>query len=140
MKNISRLFLVPLVILAFAGSSFAQAKPASPASLPKKAEVKAEKPKTTRISGVVTSADVKTGVLTVKAKDKDMSFTAETKAAMAALGKVKARDRVNISYSEKNGKLIAHSMTAAKVTTAAKAPAPAKATETKPAAKGAEKK
>lgn len=132
--KIQRWFLVPLVTLAFAGSSFAQAKPAtpaSPASPPKKAEVKAEKAKTSRLSGVVTSADVKTGVLTVKAKDKDMSFTAKTKAAMAALGKVKVGDRVRISYSEKNGKLIVHSISESKITTAAKTPTPAKRTEKK---------
>ncbi len=126
MKSISRLFLVPLISLTFAGLSFAQATPATPE---KKMERKAEKPKVSRITGELASVDGKAGTLTVKVKDKEMSFTAETKSAKSALGKVKAGDKVSVSYTEKDGKLIASSVAAAKVKS-----------ETKGTTKAAEKK
>ena len=135
MKSVFRLFLVPLVALAFATVSFAQAKPATPATpatpaSPAKKEVKtAGKPKATRITGEIVSLDVKAGTLTVKANGKEMSFAADTKGAKSALGKVKVGDRVRVSYTEKDGKLMAHSVTRAK--TIAKAKAEAKATEKK---------
>lgn len=133
MKNILRLFLVPLVTLTFAGLSFAQGKPATPAPTPsveKKAGVKGEKPKATSVTGEIISVDAKAGTLTVKAKDKEMGFTAETKGARAALAKVKVGERARVSYTERNGKLIAHSMTQAKASTLAK---------TKTSGKGMEK-
>ena len=130
MKRILRLFLVPLFTLTFAGASFAQATPATPATPEKKAEKKAEKPKATRFTGEVASVDAKAGTLTVKAKDKEMSFTAPTK----ALEKVKVGDRVRVSYTEKDGKLSASSVTPAK------AEAKAKGMEQKAEAKGMEKK
>lgn len=123
MKGILKLLLVALITLAFSGVSFAQAKPATPAtpatpaSPEKKAEKagkKAEQPKTTRVTGEIMSVDAKAGALTVKVKDKEMSFAAETKGAKSALEKVKVGDRVNVSYTEKNGKLIARSVTEGK--------------------------
>lgn len=123
MKSILRLFLVPVVTLAFAGASYAQAKPATPAqpcAPQKKMETKAEKPKATRATGEVTSVDAKAGTLTVKVKDKDMNFTAQSKAAKGALGKVKVGDNVRVSYTEKDGKMIASSVTSAKAKEPAK--------------------
>jgi hypothetical protein len=132
---------VPLFTLTFAGASFAQAtpekkaekkaaQPCAPAKTEKKMEQKAEKPKAPRITGEVASVDAKAGTLTVKAKDKEMSFTAPTK----ALEKVKVGDRVRVSYTEKDGKLSASSVTPAK------AEAKAKGMEQKAEAKGMEKK
>lgn len=124
MKGVLRLFLVPLVTLAFAGASFAQATPATPAkpaSPAVKSEKKEEKPKARRIAGEIVSVDAKAGTLAVKVKDKEMSFTAETKAAKGALEKVKVGERVRVSYTEKDGKLIASSVTAVKAKTEAKA-------------------
>ncbi len=78
-------------------------------------------PKATRITGEIVSLDAKAGTLTVKANGKEMSFAADTKGAKSALEKVKVGDRVRISYTEKDGKLIAHSVTGAKAKTVARA-------------------
>jgi len=138
MKSVFRLFLVPLVALAFAGVSFAQATPATPAmpASPAKKEVKkAEKPKATHSTGEVVSLDAKAGTLTVKANGKEMSLTTGSKGAKSALGKVKVGEQVRISYTEKDGRLIAHSIAAVKAKTVAKAK-----TESKSEAKATEKK
>ena len=138
MKSILRFFLVPLITLAFAGVSLAQQTPTTPSTAPMKAE-KAEKkngkPKVTHVTGQVVSVDAKAGMLTVKTKDKEMSFTAETKGAKTALEKIKAGNQVRVSYTEKGGKLIASSVSEVKIKTAA-----ATKTETKAAEKKAEKK
>lgn len=119
MKSILKLFLVPLVTLIFAGASFAQttpATPAKPATSEKKTEMKAEKPKVTHISGELTSVDAKAGTLAVKTKDKEINLTADSKAAKSALAKVKVGDTVRVSYMEKDGKMIASSIAAVKGT------------------------
>jgi len=111
MKSVLRLLLVSLVTLTFAGVGFAQATPATPATPAKKVVKKEEKPRATRVLGEVISVDAKAGMLRVKVKDKEMSFAAETK---GALGKVKVGDKVRVSYGEKEGKLIARSITEAR--------------------------
>lgn len=144
MKSIYRLFLAALVTLAFTGVSFAQAKPATPATPAapeKKAEMKQEKPKAGRLTGEIVSLDAKAGTLTVKANGKEMSFTAQTKGAKSALEKVKVGEQVRISYTEKGGKLIAHSVTEAKAKAIAKAKTETKGkSEAKATEKKAEKK
>jgi Cu/Ag efflux protein CusF len=120
MKNMLKVLVVVLTTLVFSGLSFAQAKPATPATpatpagpaTEKKAEMKSEKPKTTRITGEIKSVDAKAGTLTVKAKDKEINLTADSKSAKDALGKVKVGDMVNVSYTEKDGKMIASSIKA----------------------------
>lgn len=143
MKSIYRLFLAALVTLAFTGVSFAQAKPATPAtpaSPEKKAEIKQEKPKASRITGEIVSVDAKAGTLTVKANGKEMSFTADAKGAKSALEKVKVGEQIRVSYTEKDGKLIARSVTEAKAKTIAKAKTETKGkSETKATEKKAEK-
>jgi Cu/Ag efflux protein CusF len=113
-KNTLRAIVIGMTTLAFAGVSFAQAKPATPAtpSAPaaeKKSEMKSEKAKTTRITGEVTSVDPKTGMLTVKTKDKEVNLTADSK-AKGELEKVKPGDMVRVSATEKDGKMIATSV------------------------------
>ena len=139
MKSMLKLFLVAVMVLSFTGMSFAQATPAKPASPEKKTEMKAEKPKITRITGDLVSVDAKAGSLTVKVKDKDLNLTAESKAAKSALEKVKAGDKVRVSYTEKDGKMIASSIAGVKGEAKAKAKAPAKAEEKKAEAKGGTK-
>ncbi len=109
MKNAIKVMGVTLTILAFSGMSFAQAKPATPAT--PAAPAKAEKATTSRITGEVTSVDAKTGMLTVKSKNKEVSLTVESK-AKSALEKIKVGDMVNVSYTEKEGKMIASSVKA----------------------------
>lgn len=79
------------------------------------------RPKTTRIAGEIASVNVKAGTLTVKVNDKEMSFVAETKQAKSALKKVRVGKQVRISYSEEDGKLIAHSVSEVKAKIVAKA-------------------
>ena len=119
MKKMLKLVVVALVTLAFSAVSFAApATPATPASpAVEKSEKKAEKkkPKTLSATGELVSVDAKAGTLAVKVKDKQLSLTAETKAAKQALEKVKVGDRVRVSYTEKEGKMMARSVTAAPV-------------------------
>jgi DNA helicase TIP49 (TBP-interacting protein) len=111
MKNMIKVLVVALTSLAFTGVSFAQAKPATPTApaAEKKSEMKSEKAKTTRITGEVMSVDSKTGMLTVKTKDKETKLTADAK-AKDQLEKVKVGDTVRVSYSEKDGKMVATSI------------------------------
>ena len=116
MKTMIKVLIIALTTLTFSGLSFAQAKPATPAApMEKKAETKA---KTQRITGEVTSVDAKAGTLAVKAKDKEVNLDAESKTAKAALGKVKVGDTVIVSYTDKDGKMVATSVKASKSKTA----------------------
>jgi hypothetical protein len=113
-KNALRVLIVALTALAFSSIGFAQEKkttPATPAApaTEKKTE-KSEKPKTSRVTGEVTSVDAKAGMLNVKAKDKDLKLTAESSSAKGALEKVKVGDMVKVSYTEKDGKMVASSI------------------------------
>jgi hypothetical protein len=132
-KNMIKILVVALTTLSFSALGFAQAKPATPAtpaapSTEKKTEMKSEKAKTNRITGEVTSLDAKAGEFAVKEKDKEVKLTAESKSAKSALEKLKVGDMVKVSYTEKDGKMIASSVKAEPKTTAAK---PEKATEKK---------
>lgn len=127
MKRMIRVLVIGLTTMVFSGVSFAQAKPATPAAptMEKKAETKA---KTIRVTGEVTSVDAKAGTLAIKAKDKDINLTAESKSAKAALGKLKVGEMVGVSYTEKDGKMIASSV---KAETKSKAAATEKKSDTK---------
>jgi hypothetical protein len=113
MKTMIKVLVIGLTTLVFSGLSFAQAKPATPAApaMEKKAETKA---KVSRITGEVTSVDAKAGSLAIKAKDKDVDLTAESKSAKGALEKIKVGDMVRVSYTEKDGKMVASSIVKSK--------------------------
>ena len=136
MKNMIKVLVIALTSLAFNGVSFAQAKPATPATpatpsapaMENKTEMKSEKAKTNRVTGEVTSLDAKAGTFAVKTKDKEINLTADSKSTKGALEKLKMGDMVRVSYTEKDGKMIANSVKAESKTTAAK---PEKATEKK---------
>lgn len=130
--NKSILYLAAAVV--FAAFAFAPSLPAAekkasgPAAGPetkmeKKAEAKA-KVKVRSATGEVVSVDPKAGALTVKGKGKETSFSAESKTAKAALEKVKSGDRVTVSYTEQDGKMVARSVKQARpLKTTAKAEA-----------------
>ncbi len=114
-----RLFLPWFVALIFVGSGLAQPVPITPTPItpvpvtpatPTAPEKKAEKLKVNHLTGEVASVDSKAGKLTVKAKDREVSFTVETKAAKSSLKKLKVRDRVKVSYTERDEKLSARSL------------------------------
>lgn len=120
MKNAIKVVVLALTALSFSGLSFAQSKPATPStpSADKKAETTSAKAKakSNRITGEITSLDAKSGMVAVKAKDKEVNLTAESKSAKAALEKLKVGDMVTVSYSEKDGKMVANSVKADKST------------------------
>ena len=136
MKNMIKILVVALTTLSFSALGFAQAKPATPATpatpaapaTEKKTEMKSEKAKTNGLTGEVTSVDAKAGTLTVKAKDKEINLTADSKSTKAALEKLKVGDMVRVSYTEKDGKMIVSSVKAESKSKAAK---PDKAMEKK---------
>jgi Cu/Ag efflux protein CusF len=127
-KKMIKVLVIALTSLAFSGVSFAQAKPATPATpatpaapaMEKKTEMKSEKAKTNGLTGEVTSVDAKAGTLTVKAKDKEINLTADSKSTKAALEKLKVGDTVRVSYTEKDGKMTATSVKAESKSKAAK--------------------
>ena len=118
-KNMIKILVVAMTTFGFSALGFAQAKPAAPApSIPaapsteKKTEMKAEKAKTTQISGEVTILDTKAGTFAVREKDKEIKLTADSKSAKETLEKLKVGDMVRVSYTEKDGKMIVSSVEA----------------------------
>jgi len=115
-KSMLKVLVIALTALAFSGVSFA-------ADTATKSETKAEKPKAMSATGEVAAVDAKAGTLTVKTADKSLDLTATSK-AKSALGKVKVGDTVKVSYTEKDGKMNASSITMAKAPSKAKAEKP----------------
>ena len=114
MKNMFKVLVVVFTALIFGGVSMAQDKRSekmdkSAADKPM-ADQKSAKAKSGTATGEVTSVDAKTGMLTVKTKDKDLNLTAESKSTKNALEKVKPGDTVRVNYSDKDGKMVATSV------------------------------
>ena len=128
MKDTIKVLVIALTSLAFGGVSFAQAKPATPANPAAPAMEKSEKAKTNRLTGEITSVDVKAGTFTVKGKDKEINLVADSKSTKAEVEKFKVGDTVRVSYTEKDGKMIARSVRAE---SKSKAATPDKAMEKK---------
>jgi uncharacterized iron-regulated membrane protein len=125
-KNMIKILVIALTTLSFSGLSFAQAKPATPATPATPAapatekKTTSEKAKTNTVTGEVTSLDAKAGTFAVKTKDKELKLSADSKSAKGALEKLNVCDKVKVSYTEKDGKMIASSVKAEAKTTAAK--------------------
>lgn len=133
MKTMIKVLVIAFITLTFSGLSFAQAKPATPAA---PTETKSEaKPKAIRITGEITSVDAKASTLTVKTKDKEFKLNAESKRAKGALEKVKVGDTVRVSYTEKDGKLVATSVRAESKSKTATPESKGATTEKKPETK-----
>lgn len=117
MKNVLKVLVIAFTGLIFGGVSIAQDKKAekmekSAAEKPmtdQKTE-KSTKAKSGTATGEVTSVDPKSGMLTVKTKDKDLNLTAESKSTKSALEKVKPGDTIRVNYSDKDGKMVATSV------------------------------
>ena len=123
MKNTIKVLVIALTSLAFSSVSFAQAKPATPATPATPAAPameKSEKAKTNRLTGEITSVDVKAGTFTVKGKDKEINLVADSKSTKADVEKLKVGDTVRVSYTEKDGKMIASSVRSESKSRAAK--------------------
>jgi Cu/Ag efflux protein CusF len=122
-KNMIKVLVIALTSLAFSSVSFAQAKPATPATPTTPAAPameKSEKAKTNRLTGEITSVDVKAGTFTVKGKDKEINLVTDSKSTKAEVEKLKVGDTVRVSYTEKDGKMIASSVRAESKSKAAK--------------------
>jgi Cu/Ag efflux protein CusF len=122
-KNMIKVLVIALTSLAFSSVSFAQAKlatPATPATPAAPAMEKSEQAKRNRATGEVTSVDVKAGTFTVKGKDKEINLVADSKNSKAEVEKLKVGDTVRVSYTEKDGKMIARSVRAESKSKAAK--------------------
>ena len=113
------LFLVNSTEAALAAES-APANNAAPESEKKAAEKKPaeKKAKTTsatkttksqRLKGEITALDAKAGTVSVKGTSEEKTFTTQD-AAKDALEIVKVGEHVRVTYSEKDGKLVATSM------------------------------
>ena len=134
MKNMIKILAIALTSLAFSSVSFAQAKPATPATPATPAAPameKSEKAKTNRLTGEITSVDVKAGTFTVKGKDKEINLVADSKSTKAEVEKLKVGDTVRVSYTEKDGKMIASSVRAESKSKAAKPDKAMEKTDTK---------
>src|SRR4051812_4413841 len=122
MKNTLKFLAITLTLLTFGGVSIAQDKKtdsmqkSSDKAMDQKSDMKA-KSKATTATGEVTSVDSKSGKLTVKANDKDLDLTADSKSAKNALEKVKVGDTVRVTYSDKDGKMVATKVAAVKGST-----------------------
>ena len=136
MKKVVMIGLTLLISIAFVSAVFAQApaKPApapAPAAAPEKAaapapkapapEKKAEKPKTHQYTGTIEKMDA--AAIVVKGKQGDKSFDV---ANAKMKGEPKQGDKVVVKYTEKDGKMVASSVT--------KSAAEKKPAEKKPAA------
>jgi Cu/Ag efflux protein CusF len=99
-KNIIKVLVIASASLTFNGLSFAQAKPATPATpapaTEKKPEMKSQQEQATVLTGKVTSVDAKAGKLTVKTKDKEVNLTTDSKTTKAALEKLKLGDTAKV--------------------------------------------
>ena len=127
MKSMLKVLVIALTALAFSGVGFA-------ADTATKSDTKAEKPKAMSASGAVTAVDAKAGTLTVKTADKSLDLTATSK-AKGALGKVKVGDMVKVSYTDKDGKMNASSISVVKSPSTAATKAAGDMMEKKPATK-----
>jgi len=142
MKKLFVVMIALFTMVAFAGSVMAQApaKPAEPAkpAAPAPEKAKAEKPKAPKaMKAIGTVASYEAGkMITVKAKDKELTFdvTGDTKVK----GEVKEGAKATVMYKKDGDKMMATSITVAPAKKAAeKKPAEKKAAEKKPAEKAA---
>jgi Cu/Ag efflux protein CusF len=115
MKNIFQLAVVAFTALFLGGVATAQdtkAGKTSKSSADSPNMEKSSKAKSGTATGEVTSVDAKSGQLTVKSKGKDLDLMAESKSAKNALGKVKIGDTVQVTYTDKDGKMVVSSVKA----------------------------
>ena len=132
MKKVLMVALALLISVAFVSAVFAQApakpaeKPAAPAPAPEK---KAEKPKVHQYTGTIEKMDGK--MIVLKGQQGEKTFDA---ASAKMKGEPKQGDKVVVKYTEKDGKMVASSVTKS---AAEKKPAEKKPAAEKPAAKPA---
>jgi Cu/Ag efflux protein CusF len=110
-KSIVRSFAVAITIVAFGALGQAQTTPSSPGKgdMPMGSKDSSAK----KANGEVTSVDANTGKLIVKTSTEDLSLDVQGSAKKNLTG-IKVGDKVNVSYQDKGGMLVASSVTKAK--------------------------
>ena len=114
-KQIFKLVVVAVTALFFGAVASAQDTKAGKTTGKSSADSQKMEKSTAKsgtATGEVTSVDAKSGQLTVKAMDKNLDFMAESKSAKNALDKVKIGDTVRVTYTDKDGKMVASSVKA----------------------------
>ena len=96
--------LVGVGMLALAGMSFAETMPAKPSNPVSGVESKAS-PK--HATGEVTFIEAKAGKLAVKTAEQDLSLNVQASATKKVLETIKVGDKVNVSYRDQGGILVA---------------------------------
>ena len=111
MKYIINVLVTALIGSALSDTRIAQTKPtnpttpAAPASIEKKTESASSNAQASVLTGRVTSVNAKAGKVTVKANDKEISLTTDSKSTKTALGKLKVGDMAKVFA--KGGEVIA---------------------------------
>jgi Cu/Ag efflux protein CusF len=100
-------FVAGVGMFALAATGQAQDKPSSPSSKPD-APMDSKCGAAKKASGEVTSVDSKTGKLMVKTATEELNLDAST--AKKSLANIKVGDKVNVSYQDKGGMLVANSV------------------------------
>jgi hypothetical protein len=103
------MFALGAGFLAFATVGQAQNIPSSPSKADAPIDSRAGSSK--KATGEVTSVDAKTGKLMVKTSTDNLSLEVQGSAAKKDLADIKVGDKVNVSYQDKGGMLVASSVT-----------------------------
>ena len=98
-------FAVGVGMLAFAGLGQAQNLPSSPGA--PGAPMEKHGGATNRANGEVASVDAKSGKLIVKTSTEELSLEVQGSAAKQSLADIKVGDKVNVSFQDKGGTLVA---------------------------------
>lgn len=123
MKKVSMFALAVVISLAFVATVFAQAgtpekkeTTTTTTATPEKKETttKVTKSKAMMFQGEVTNMDTAAKMMTVKGKKGDMTFDVS---GAKMKGEVKAGDKVNVKYTEKDGKMMASAVKMGKMKT-----------------------
>jgi Cu/Ag efflux protein CusF len=105
------MFALGAGFLAFATVGQAQNIPSSPGKADAPMDSRAGSAK--KATGEVTSVDAKTGKLMVKTSTDNLTLEVQGSSAKKHLADIKVGDKVNVSYQDKGGMLVASSVTKA---------------------------
>ncbi len=97
-------------VLAFAVAGYSQTTPPSLDKPDAPAVKEGKSGATKRASGEVTSVDAKSGKLSVKTSTEDLNLEVQGSVAKRHLSDIKVGDKVNVTYQEKGGTLVANSI------------------------------
>jgi len=107
-------FVAGMGMLALTAVGQAQNTPSgagkTDAPMGSKSDMNTKSSATKKATGEVTSVDPKTGKLMVKTTTEELNLDAQSSAAKKSLSNIKVGDKVNVSYQDKGGTLMATSV------------------------------